>query len=99
MASRYRVQFTVPEQWRTFMRRRLALLVAAGAIAAVPAASAPAADTGRPVAHAACTQARIGSQSRCIARGQFCARAHARDYRKYGLSCTKRDNRGRYHLQ
>lgn len=82
------------------MRRRFALLLAAGSIvgAAVPVAASPAL-AGSITAHAACKQATIGGQSRCIARGQYCARAHASDYRRYGLSCTKRDARGRYHLQ
>jgi hypothetical protein len=46
-----------------------------------------------------CKQATIGGQSKCIARGQFCARSHASDYRRYGLSCTYRDVNGRYHLR
>jgi hypothetical protein len=49
-------------------------------------------------AHAACQSARIGGRSRCIAAGQFCARASQRDYRRYGYSCSKRDRNGRYHL-
>jgi hypothetical protein len=52
-----------------------------------------------PVAHIACKRAKIGGEPKCIARGQFCARAHARDYRRYGLSCTKRDVNGRCHLE
>jgi curli biogenesis system outer membrane secretion channel CsgG len=68
-------------------------LLAPGAVAATAAAAAPA-----PVAHAACTQARIGGQSKCIARGQFCARAHQRDYQRYGLSCSNQDARGNWHL-
>ena len=79
------------------MRSRLALILAAGAVAAVPAAST--AHANGPVAVAACKSATIGGAHRCIARGQFCARSHARDYRRYGLSCTKRDVNGRYHLQ
>ncbi len=46
-----------------------------------------------------CKQAIIGGQSKCIARGQYCARSHASDYRRYGLSCTKQDVNGRYHLR
>jgi hypothetical protein len=82
------------------LHRRLAVLFAAGSLAAVaaPVAQAPASN-GPVIAHAACTQATIGGQSKCIARGQYCARLHARDYRRYGLSCTKRDANGRYHLQ
>jgi hypothetical protein len=51
-----------------------------------------------PIAHAACTQAKIGGQSKCIARGQFCARAYQRDYRRYGFSCSNQDARGNWHL-
>jgi uncharacterized membrane protein len=76
--------------------RRLLIAASAAATLAVTAAPAPAADT--PVAHAACSSARIGGQTKCIARGQYCARAYQRDYRRYGLSCTKVDRNGRYHL-
>jgi hypothetical protein len=41
----------------------------------------------------------IGGKSKCIARGQFCARRYAIQYRRYGLSCTRLDRNGRYHLQ
>ena len=79
------------------MHRIAILAVAAGLVAAAPAAAA----TAGPVAHIACKQARIQGQSKCIARGQFCAhnsRAE-RDYRRYGLTCSKQDRNGRYHLQ
>jgi hypothetical protein len=46
----------------------------------------------------ACTNAKIGGQRKCIARGQYCARDYQRDYRRYGFSCFKRDARGRWHL-
>ncbi|MDA0161301.1 hypothetical protein OM076_13570 [Solirubrobacter ginsenosidimutans] len=79
------------------MRRLLIAALAATALAtAAPALAAPASDA--PVAHIACTSAKIGGQSKCIARGQYCARAHKRNYKRYGFSCSKRDNRGRYHL-
>jgi hypothetical protein len=32
------------------------------------------------------------------ARGQYCARAHQSDYKRYGFSCSKRDKNGRSHL-
>jgi hypothetical protein len=81
------------------LHRRLAVLLASGLLGAlaVPVAQAPAASA--PIAHSACTSATIGGAHRCIARGQFCSRAHARDYTRYGLHCTKRDRNGRYHLQ
>jgi superfamily I DNA and RNA helicase len=67
---------------------------------AIPAAGAFAAAPDTPIAHAACTRAKIEGQSKCIARGQFCrhtARAE-RDYERYGLRCNKRDARGNWHL-
>ena len=77
------------------IRRFLAGLAAALSLAAVPAAAS--ASHTAPIV--TCKTATIGGQSKCIARGQYCARAHARDYRRYGLSCTNRDARGRYHLR
>jgi hypothetical protein len=79
-------------------RRLAAVAVAVSLLGAAPAAHA-APTGGSPVAHAACTSATIGGAHKCIARGQFCARAHAGDYRRYGLSCTFRDRNGRYHLK
>jgi hypothetical protein len=82
------------------MRRHVVALLAASSLAglAAPAVAAPG-PQGPVTAHAACSRATIGGQSKCIARGQYCARAYARDYRRYGLSCTGVDVRGRYHLQ
>lgn len=85
------------------MGRRTSALLAAGSLllpGAPLVATAASARTAHSIgAHMACKRATIGGKSKCIARGQFCARAHARDYRRYGLSCTKRDANGRYHLQ
>jgi hypothetical protein len=81
------------------MKKYAAALAASLAlVGAVPAASSMA---SAPVAHASCTYARIAGQTKCIARGQYCSRTRRamRDYRRYGLSCTKRDANGRYHLQ
>jgi uncharacterized membrane protein len=78
------------------MRRLFIAALVATALAAAPASAAP--TSADPVAHIACTNAKIGGQSKCIARGQYCARAHQRDYKRYGFSCSKRDARGRYHL-
>jgi hypothetical protein len=76
--------------------RRLLL----GSAVALSLAAVPAAATATPTSPAiTCKAATIGGQSKCIARGQYCARGHASDYRRYGLSCTKRDARGRYHLR
>jgi hypothetical protein len=79
------------------MRRLLIAALTATALATAPAAlAAPASDA--PIAHIACKNAKIGGQNRCIARGQFCARAHQSDYKRYGFSCSKRDRNGRYRL-
>jgi hypothetical protein len=53
----------------------------------------------QPVARAACIHAVIGGQSKCIARGQYCARRYQRQYLRYGLSCSRLDANGRYHLR
>jgi hypothetical protein len=81
------------------MKRKTSALAAAialaiGATQATPVAAAPA----TPQAQAACTNAKIGGQRRCIQSGQFCARAYERDYNRAGYSCSKRDRNGRYHL-
>lgn len=80
------------------MRSRLALILAAGAVAAVPGSTAAA---NGPVAHIACKSATIAGAHKCIARGQFCKHSSRamRDYRRYGLSCSKQDARGNWHLQ
>lgn len=75
----------------------VALVATIALVGTAPAATS----ASEPVAHASCKYAKIDGQTKCIGRGQFCKRtARAmRDYRKYGLSCTKRDRNGRYHLQ
>jgi hypothetical protein len=80
------------------LRRRLAVLLAVGAASALPV-GLPAAAHGDLIAQAACSNARIGGQSKCIGRGQYCARRYQRDYKRYGLSCSKVDRNGRYHLR
>lgn len=83
------------------MRRLLRGLLVTATLAAVAPAAAPATNrpNGQPVGHVACTYARIGGRSKCIARGQYCQRRYARQYLRYELSCTKLDAHGRYHLQ
>jgi hypothetical protein len=81
------------------MRRLLLTAVAACALA-LPAAPVASATASGPIAHIACTQARIAGQSKCVARGQFCrhnARA-MKDYAKHGLHCNRQDANGRWHL-
>lgn len=81
------------------MKKHRVALLAALALA-VPATANTAHASG-PIASASCTYAKIDGQTKCIARGQFCKRTKRAmsDYRKHGLSCTKRDRNGRYHLQ
>jgi uncharacterized membrane protein len=76
-------------------RRLAALACAALSIAVAAPATAPAADG--PLAHAACQRATIGGQSKCIARGQFCAIRFQRDYQRYGFTCAPKS--GGYHLR
>jgi hypothetical protein len=77
-------------RWLLGATAALGLLVAAPAVPAAPAHHA---------SSVTCRSATIGGQHKCIARGQFCAVRFASQYRRYGLSCTKRDVNGRYHLQ
>jgi hypothetical protein len=85
------------------LKRRLALLLVAGSLAGLPAA-APAQPVSSPQAVSAhsCTggrvHARIGGKHKCLQRGQFCARAYKRQYRRYGFRCNKQDARGNWHL-
>jgi hypothetical protein len=88
------------------MKRRLAALAAAAAVFAAAPAIAPVFD-GSPVTpssavaktcSAAFKHAVINGSAKCLRRGQFCARSADRQYRRYGLRCTKRDAGGRYHL-
>jgi hypothetical protein len=78
------------------MNARRWLLGATAALGLLVAAPAAPAHQASPVT---CRSATIGGQHKCIARGQFCAARFASQYRRYGLSCTKRDVNGRYHLQ
>lgn len=80
------------------MRSRIVILLITGSLSGGGLGAVSVAHAGV-LAQSACTRATIGGRTKCIARGQFCARSHARDYRRYGLSCTKRDRNGRYHLQ
>jgi uncharacterized membrane protein len=74
-----------------------ALLVSLSLVAASPAAT----QASQPATvHAACKQAVIEGEHKCIARGQYCRHTKKanRDYHKYGYHCGKRDKNGRYHL-
>ena len=71
----------------------LAVGLTGGALAVGSAAASP-------IGHVACTHAVIAGESKCIARGEYCKHTTAaqRSYRRYGLSCSKLDSNGRYHL-
>ena len=79
------------------MRTRIVALIAALALGvAVPAAQAPAQPPSSPpiavVAKncgAGYTAAKIGGKKKCLRRGQFCAKAYKKQYKKYGFTCAK----------
>jgi hypothetical protein len=88
------------------MKRRLAALAAAAAAFAAAPAVAPVFNDS-PVAPATAVaktcsagfkHAVINGSEKCLRRGQFCARAADRQYRRYGFRCIRRDAGGRYHL-
>jgi hypothetical protein len=80
------------------MHRLLTATIVAGALLLAPTAASA---TAEPIATISCTSAKIQGKSKCIARGQYCVHSKAaeRDYNRYGLSCSKRDARGSWHLQ
>ncbi|MDO8187359.1 hypothetical protein Q5424_21920 [Conexibacter sp. JD483] len=81
------------------MKKLLAAAAAATLAFGAATPSSVLAGNDAPQAQIACKRATIGGQSRCIAAGQFCARAYERDYNRYGYSCSNRDRNGRYHLR
>ena len=81
--------------------RSLTTLLAVGlSVGAVAAGAAEGAVSVSPVGHTACTHAVIAGEPKCIARGEYCKHTAAaqKSYRRYGLSCSKLDANGRYHL-
>ncbi len=81
------------------MKKVLAAAIAATIALAAGVPTTALAGSDAPQAQVACKRATIGGQSKCIAAGQFCARAYERDYNRYGYSCSNRDRNGRYHLR
>jgi hypothetical protein len=90
------------------MKSRIAAIVVAvscmaGAPVAVAAASSGMHGTGDPVARSAnsCTYGRIMGQRKCLMAGEYCIHHQPamRQYRHYGFTCSKRDRRGRWHLE
>jgi hypothetical protein len=89
------------------MKRRLATLAVTASVLAAAPAVAPVLAGGPQVGPSAAlaktcsagfTHAVVGGSQKCLRRGQFCARASASQYRRYGYRCQKRDARGNYHL-
>jgi len=88
------------------MKRRLVALGAAACLFVFAPAFAPVSH-GSPVAPPSAvaktcssgfTHAVVNGSQKCLRRGQFCARASDRQYRRYGFRCLRRDAGGRYHL-
>jgi hypothetical protein len=68
------------------MKRALAVLMAAGAMAApaaIPAAASAKACSGRYV-HAV-----VGGQQKCLGAGEYCARRFERTYERHGFTCER----------
>jgi hypothetical protein len=86
------------------MRRWLVgAAVALGLVGGAPAVAPAAHPAARPtIVSKSCSgsfrHAVINGAEKCLRRGQFCARAADRQYRRYGFHCTKRDARRNYHL-
>jgi len=86
------------------VRGWLAAAAVAGGVLGVTATGAPAAPVSTPpaIVAKACSgrfvHGVIDGAEKCLARGEFCAHAADRQYRRYGFHCTKRDANGRYHL-
>jgi hypothetical protein len=82
----------------------VAAAAAAGLLGAGVAGAPAATSASAPVAIATKTcsgrfvHGVINGAEKCLARGEFCARAADRQYRRYGFHCRKRDATGRYHL-
>jgi hypothetical protein len=83
------------------IRRSLAAAIAALGIAAaapVVAPAAPPAMQPTKTCSGGFVHGVIRGSQKCLRRGEFCARAADRQYRRYGFRCVSRDARGNYHL-
>jgi hypothetical protein len=71
----------------------LAAVVAVGASAGVPAASASQRSSTRAVVASTCssgyTRGVINGSVKCLRRGEFCTHSADRQYRRYGFRCTQ----------
>jgi hypothetical protein len=83
------------------IRRSLAAAIAALGIAAaapVVAPAAPPAVQPTKTCSGGFVHGVIQGSQKCLRRGEFCARAADRQYRRYGFRCVSHDARGNYHL-
>ena len=87
------------------IRRSLAAAIAALGIAAAAPVVAPATPPAMQPAmqptktcSGSFVHGVIQGAEKCLRRGEFCARAADRQYRRYGFRCVSRDARGNYHL-
>jgi hypothetical protein len=84
------------------MRRYLAIVGAVLGFAFIGISPAGATNQSAAITAKTCSasyvHAVIGGQQKCLRRGEFCSHSYARQYRRYGFSCTKTDYRGNYHL-
>ena len=63
-----------------------------------PAAAAAAHAIAAKSCSAGYVHAVIGGEQKCLRRGEYCAHRYNSQYHHYGFSCTRRDDRGDYHL-
>lgn len=65
----------------------------------VPVATSASAAQSPTAVAARCTYGKINGHRKCLKRGEYCSRSAEKQYEKYGFTCSKRDRRGRWHLQ
>jgi hypothetical protein len=82
---------------RRFIVGGIAALGLVGVAPAATPAAAPA-SIARKTCSGSFTHGVIGGVEKCLRRGEFCARAYDRQYRRYGFRCVSPDARGPYHL-
>jgi hypothetical protein len=75
------------------LRRHGARGLLAAALTVALTAGAPG-----PAAAKSCTRAKVDGKRVCLSPGDRCKRTNQKQYRRYGLSCSRRDSRGRYRL-
>jgi hypothetical protein len=92
---------------RSFLKRRLAVLLVAAVAAFGAGAVAPVGDSVAPIPSASahsCSRSYVHAHlpwgQKCLRAGQFCKLDGDRSYHRYGFHChrSSRDSRGNYHL-